>query len=998
MPGPPFSCTLTAPATYTLGDAVLVTCRITNETARSYRVLTWGTPLEGEVTHYLEVRRDGEKVEYDGRLIMRGEPGADSYLTLGPGEQVTRVLDVSASYAIDRPGAYTVTLAGRFHDAFAVPDETEELSARPFAAHEPLALPGATAAFVVLPGPGPARLTSGEAARRAEREKAAPAAGEAEPRALREPVFVNMDAAQQAEMRLAQENAVYYAGLAVNKLLVTTATDNFSYVRWFGAWDQGRYDTVRRHYQDVGTALRDDVWTYDGAGASCASNTIAYTHKNSRTVYFCPLFWPLSAMGATSKATVLLHECTHAVSGTNDYAYGQSVCLALAKSDPAKAVENADSYLFFASENAESGFGKTVSFITDRSTFGADEITAMLAQGSPAVIDRAFYVIADGYWPEKLVISADDLTGPPRSKPFFENFPDVPGMTITVTGLETEDGTLVSRPQRFTWVYRIAFADIGGFPTLPGDGRTVTLSATVSGLRSSALIGLVHEPNPYEIDGSRYWLSHDLRVFQIRAGETRFGATMGQTAADAPAYIAQVIGNLNTGNSGGQSFDTLPLAEQTSQLELSQQVGGANVFDFAVLRVRYRGTTGVPGVRAFFRLFPVNTTSTDFAPDTSYRRFTAGTTAVPLLGLGPGGDVISVPCFAAPRVDSAAQPLTAQRDEPNVQTLTPGTGGDEGYAHFGCWLDINQTQPQFPAHPSPPDGPWPAGRQTVQQLIRNAHQCLVAEIAFDPDPIPAGANPASSDKLAQRNLAVVTSANPGDPDSHRIVNTFEIRPPAPPDGEEGEDQQPPAAPGELILELTGLPPGTTATVYVPDFDMAGVLAVADRRYVHHGLEKVDAHTLRLPAGGIAYLPLPEDFDAPAAGLLVVDLPPTVHKGEVYEVVVRQTTGVQAAPPQLTETEDAGVYTWQQVLGSYQLTVPVLHEEEILPYETRLLAVLKWILISLPVGDRWYGVFFRYVAHVAARVRALGGDPDQVRPSPSGGDPGCSPCHCCRCHP
>lgn len=33
------------------------------------------------------------------------------------------------------------------------------------------------------------------------------------------------------------------------------------------------------------------------------------------------------------------------------------------------------------------------------------------------------------------------------------------------------------------------------------------------------------------------------------------------------------------------------------------------------------------------------------------------------------------------------------------------------------------------------------------------HQCLVAEIAFDPIPIPVGKDPHNWDKLAQRNLA-----------------------------------------------------------------------------------------------------------------------------------------------------------------------------------------------------------------------------------------------------
>ena len=44
----------------------------------------------------------------------------------------------------------------------------------------------------------------------------------------------------------------------------------------------------------------------------------------------------------------------------------------------------------------------------------------------------------------------------------------------------------------------------------------------------------------------------------------------------------------------------------------------------------------------------------------------------------------------------------------------------------------------------------------------------------------------------------------------------------------------------------------------------------------------------------------------------------------------------------------------------------------LPRETRLLSVLRWILKSVPEDDRWYPVFSRYVGLIGDRVGALGG--------------------------
>src|SRR6202030_1141287 len=134
--------------------------------------------------------------------------------------------------------------------------------------------------------------------------------------------------------------------------------------------------------------------------------------------------------------------------------------------------------------------------------------------------------------------------------------------------------------------------------------------------------------------------------------------------------------------------------------------------------------------------------------------------------LSASGDLLTIPCFAEGRVNSASVALTAQKDSANVRTMN-GTG-NEVLAYFGCWLDINQTQAQFPTNPSPANGPWSSDRKTIQELIRNAHQCLVAEIAFDPDPIPPGISPAASDKLAQRNLSIIESPNPGFESSRRI--------------------------------------------------------------------------------------------------------------------------------------------------------------------------------------------------------------------------------------
>ena len=269
-------------------------------------------------------------------------------------------------------------------------------------------------------------------------------------------------------------------------------------------------------------------------------------------------------------------------------------------------------------------------------------------------------------------------------------------MEVVAAHLDLEDPAHLIRRQRITWTYEVRFVGISGF-NFATDTLSVALGSTIAGQSAAASIQLIKQPNPFEIDGPTYWLSTDLRVFQINAGQSRFNTTMGGSAAQAPAFIQQVINDLNAGTTGGQTFENaLSTDQQTSKLELSEAVGGTKVFNFAVARVRYVGTLPAQDVRSFFRLFPASTTSLAYDTSTTYRRGGQGGVKVPLLGV-QGSQLVTIPCFASPRVDSATTSLTAQTDPPNVRTIPASTAEREVY--FGAWLDINQTAPQLPLAP-----------------------------------------------------------------------------------------------------------------------------------------------------------------------------------------------------------------------------------------------------------------------------------------------------------
>ena len=184
--------------------------------------------------------------------------------------------------------------------------------------------------------------------------------------------------------------------------------------------------------------------------------------------------------------------------------------------------------------------------------------------------------------------------------------------------------------------------------------------------------------------------------------------------------------------------------------------------------------------------------------------------------------------------------MTTQTDPANVRTLVHDATGAEVESFFGCILDVNQSaQAVFPLNPSS-DGPFGGTLQSVLSLVRNAHQCLVAEIAFDPDAIAAGATPSTSDKLAQRNLSLVESDNPGGVESRRIPNTFEVRPTPAVHAAAGFHD-------ELMIDWGNVPAGSVARVYLPDTAPDEVLDLAKRLYRARGLQRIDAHTLQMRA-------------------------------------------------------------------------------------------------------------------------------------------------------
>lgn len=640
-----------------------------------------------------------------------------------------------------------------------------------------------------------------------------------------------------------------------------------------------------------------------------------------------------------------------------------------------------------AVETEKTNVCKSCFFINDRPEISKDEAQALI--DSHQQITDGLYVVIQGLAPSDLTITTANPTQAQLNAwaPHITN--PVPGtMTITPADMQLEDNNL-SQTQRITFGYDITFTSTNAFTQ---EDVTEAIGASVHGLSTVTTIDLTTRQHPYMVPGPTTWLNADTRVFKLQPGGMFALQTMG---TDPNGFIADVIDSLRSHPAQANAwFDALPPDEQGAQLEWSETLNNQPVYNFGICRVRYRAElNNAPDVRVFFRLFPAMTTSTDFQPATTYITGGQPGTVIPLLGI-VAGETTTIPFFAAPR-GAANVPLNLQQDTKNIDTLKANPAGHETYSYFGCWLDINKpNDKRFPINPSSPTGPFtgPDPLQSIADLIRGTHQCLVAEINFSLDPIPVGSTTAACDRLAQRNLSIDHSDNPGATDTHRVQHTFTIRPttstPAPGQG-----------PDELMIEWGDTPRGTVATLYLPGVNANQVIQLADRLYTRNRLTLHDSSSVQVEVtGGVSYVPVPAGGIGDLAGLLTLDLPHSVRSGQLFRVVLHQVIdtppqrpSVNPPPgPELIEAAverapEAGLAAVapgrgprpaRHIVGSFQFSVRVQTAAQILPIVERARTNIQRVVQTIPIENRWYPVMQRYLKQVSAKVTGLGGPDDE----------------------
>lgn len=319
--------------TFSRGHDVLVRISFTNRSATPVQLLRWRTNIEEAGSSLFEVRRDGQEVAYLGRQIKRAPPGPEDYQRLEAGASLSDTVELSTLYDMRVTGSYTVRYRSpaqpqdgaalqALHDQ-AVRDQ----ALRDDAVRDELTSPTAR---IWVEGP----LPQGSIA-----SPVRPLAGSA-----------GLSTTKCSNAQQEQLSNAYAAGRSMahdSQQHLEPGTYGARYTTWFGAFDQTRHASVSKKVAAIRDAFDNQAVEID---CSCNASYFAYVYPaQPYKIYVCKAFWQAANTGTDSRGGTLLHELSHfhVVADTDDTVYGQIGAASLARSDPQRAINNADSYEYF---------------------------------------------------------------------------------------------------------------------------------------------------------------------------------------------------------------------------------------------------------------------------------------------------------------------------------------------------------------------------------------------------------------------------------------------------------------------------------------------------------------------------------------------------------------------------------------------------------------------------------------------------------------------------
>jgi peptidyl-Lys metalloendopeptidase len=280
---------------------------VTNTESLPQSFLRWGTPLEGVLDDMFDIRdASNTRMDYIGKIVMRDEPIMSDYITLPAGSSISTTVNLGDNYEFTTVGKFIVKV------------DLPQFAELPYSATSQVAT-----VFQLNTIPVPPK------------------------RSMAPQGFVNCNANQISYANAAISGGASECASSYNCLQGSSCDTRYN--RWFGTKSDSNFNFVTPCFRNINSRLTGS--TFNGncdTSSTCSSNTFAYVYPtdSNMVVYLCPLFFSRSG----DRNRVIVHEMSHfrAICGTQDYTYGTTNCLSLARSNPSQAARNADNVCYFA--------------------------------------------------------------------------------------------------------------------------------------------------------------------------------------------------------------------------------------------------------------------------------------------------------------------------------------------------------------------------------------------------------------------------------------------------------------------------------------------------------------------------------------------------------------------------------------------------------------------------------------------------------------------------
>ncbi len=302
-------------AVYSAKERVVVQLTVSNPGKDAGSLAAWQAPELDLDDALFAVTRDGKPVDYVGPFVKRSAADKSSTLRLDGGAKIVREIDLSDAYDFSQSGEYAIAYA----------------------------VQGASKGEKLTSNTLTLRIDG-----RARTDKPVERTASLVPQINSSVAFSGRcSATQQSTILSAVAAASTYANGA-NTYLAGMSSATERYETWFGTFATSGLITATKNFTAIKDAFDNKPITVD---CGCKKNYYAYVYPNKPyVIYVCRAFWSAPMTGTDSKGGTLIHEMSHftVVAGTNDWAYGHTAAKSLAISDPAKALNNADSHEYFA--------------------------------------------------------------------------------------------------------------------------------------------------------------------------------------------------------------------------------------------------------------------------------------------------------------------------------------------------------------------------------------------------------------------------------------------------------------------------------------------------------------------------------------------------------------------------------------------------------------------------------------------------------------------------